>query len=201
LILVPVIIGLPRIDRPKATLAMLATFGFWWLPFMLAAPNTSSALGHYLVVPHPASVLYLFGVRGPVQSWLRPTQFILGIGVGCLVATRRSWTSAPLAALAARVLTDPFSYAYYGLGPMLFAFVYDLTDGPSKRFPVVTSITVLIEFVLPPLQPGSTVIAVLKLVWGLGVIALIVLRKPTPEVDVPAPRKPAAQLSAAPVPA
>lgn len=179
-ILFPIVLALPRRDIARTTLVALATAAFWWAPFMMAAPDTSSALGHYVVVSRPGSVLHLIGIGGQVQGWLRPTQFVLGGGIGCFVAVRRNWTAAPLAALTVRVLTDPYSYAYYGLGPMLAAFLYDCTAERRHNFPVFTAVTVLVEFVLPPLQLGDTTMATIKLIWGVAILIAVLASRRSP---------------------
>lgn len=177
IILVPVILGLPRRDRARTLLVVLATTAAWWAPFIVAAPQTTVALGRYIVLVEPGSVLHLLGFRGTVQSWLRPTQFMLGIGIGGLVALRRSWIAAPLAAIAVRVMTDPYIYAYYGLGPLLLAFLYDCSGESGTGFPVFTAATALVEFVLPPMRPGSTATGLLKLIWALGILGFILFRR------------------------
>jgi hypothetical protein len=187
IILVPIVLAMPRRDVARTILVTIATAAFWWAPFMIAAPGTNSALGHYIVVARPGSVLHLIGISGQVQGWLRPTQFVLGSAVGCVVVLRRHWTAAPLAALVIRVLTDPYNYAYYGLGPMLAALLYDCANERRRDFPVFTAATVLVEFVLPPLGLGNTAMSAIKLIWGVGVLAAIqASRSPSRQEVTPA---------------
>lgn len=177
-ILVPIVLAMPRRDVARALLVTIVTGALWWAPFVIAAPETTSALGHYIVVARPGSVLHLIGISGQVQGWLRPTQFMIGGAIGCFVVLRREWTAAPLAALAVRVLTDPYSYAYYGLGPMLAAFLVDSTAQRRHGFPTFTAAAVLVEFVVPPLGLGSTTIAVVKLIWGVSTLAAVLVKLP-----------------------
>jgi hypothetical protein len=133
-------------------------------------------------------VLWLIGIHGQVQHWLRPVQFIGGIAIGVMVARRggrHAWFGAPLAALAFRVLTDPFVWGNYGMGPVLFAVLWDATrPGRWTRWPVYSVATLLVEGLLPWLSiapgfrslPGwGTTSSVAKLVWGLGVIAAVLV--------------------------
>jgi hypothetical protein len=176
-ILVPVIFGLPRRDVAKTLLMVITTAAAWWAPFVIGAPQTASALGRYLVVVQPGSVLHLFGFHGTVQSWLRPTQFVLGVGAGTVIARRGSWIAAPLAAIAIRVVTDPYAYGYYGLGPLLFAFIYDCAGDSGTDLPALTAATALAEFVLPAFihSEGATT-AAMKLAWAIAVVGWILYR-------------------------
>jgi hypothetical protein len=192
-ILLPIILGLPRPDRARTMLIALAAAAVWWAPFVLADPRTSQALGGLTIVPLRGSTLYLLGVHGQVQQWLRPVQFIAGAAAAAVVAQRRGWYAAGLAGLAVRVLTDPYTWLYYGLGPVMFAFVWDIAAPRSsarwRRIPVLVPATVAVEVGLPlaaQLLPGPipgfayTVWAAAKLLWGLGVLALAV-RRPASE--------------------
>jgi len=176
IILAPMLLGIARQHRAKATLATIATAGAWWLPFVVAAPDTISALGHFPVFAMPGSVLSVVGMHGHVERWLRPVQFLLGVSIG-LLAARREWVSAPLAALAVRVLTDPYSYGYYDMGPLLFAFMYDATGAGWRGLPTYTGLTTLLVFLPPAVGMHGLILGVLKLVWGVVVLTGIALRR------------------------
>ncbi|HVT22085.1 MAG TPA: hypothetical protein VHE57_11945 [Mycobacteriales bacterium] len=194
IILAPMLLGLPRRDLARTTLVTILAAAFWWAPFVISAPSTIQALGHFPVVTQPGSVLQLIGFDGHVERWLRPVQFIVGLGVGAFVAFRRTWLAAPLAALATRVLTDPYAFGYYGLGPLLFAYLLDSANGGWRGLPVWTAYTAGIEFLLPYTGVGATWVAVGKLVWGLSTLALIL----RPRVDVPGEQEAAEDLAAGP---
>jgi hypothetical protein len=170
LILTPMVWGIARSDRSRTVLLMVVVAALWWLPFVIAAPGTVQGLGHFMIAVQPGSVLHLVGLRGEVQSWLRPTQFVVGVAVGVVVAVRRHWTAAPLAALAVRVVTDPFSYGYYGLGPVLFALLWDTTRPGSKAVPSFTIATLVVEYLLPILGVDGNAIAAAKLVWAAAML-------------------------------
>jgi hypothetical protein len=207
IILTPVLMGLPRELRSKTVLATIAVAGAWWAPFVVGATGTLHALGTYPIPVRPGSVWWLLGVHGEVQRWLRPLQFAGGIAIGVYVARRspRGWLAAPLAALAFRVLTDPFMWSYYGMGPVLFAFMWDMTrPGRWTRFPVYSFSTLVVDGLLPwlPLAvaPGAVSAWLLtvewsKLAWGLGVLAAVAAevrwsqrtREPTRSVPLPLP--------------
>ncbi len=172
-IFAPLLFVLPRVRRAPAMLVLIASAAVWWLPFVISAPGTVRALGGLPITISPGSVMHLLGAGGTeVQKWLRPSQFILGGAVCAAVALRGRWTGAPLAAVAVRVLTDPYSYPYYGLGPLLFAYLYDATRPSTRRLPIWTVVTGVVEFAVPALF-GHTAGAVAKLVWGLAVLALL----------------------------
>jgi hypothetical protein len=184
-IFAPVLFGIPREARSKVALGVILVAGAWWAPFVLGAPGTIHALGTYAIPVRPGSTLWLFGLRGDVHHWLRPVQFIGGIGIGTYVATRgrSAWLAAPLAALAFRVLTDPFMWSYYGLGPVMFALLWDMTR-PARwtKLPVYSLGTLVVEGLLPWLPvaaPFGTswqwmiTVEWSKVVWGLAVLAAI----------------------------
>lgn len=173
LILTPMLLALPRRDIARTTLATIIVAGAWWAPFVIADPNTTQALGHWQIKPNPGSVLYLIGIHGPVERWLRPVQFFLGLGVGTFVCRRRFWLAAPLAALATRVLTDPYAYGYYGTGPLLFAFLYDCAGKGWRGLPTFTAFTAAIEFLLPNLYHQQTVLAISKAVWAITILGVV----------------------------
>ncbi|HVW79650.1 MAG TPA: hypothetical protein VHB69_01760 [Mycobacteriales bacterium] len=179
MILVPMLLGLPRRDIARTVLVAIAVAMAWWAPFVISAPNTIQALGHFNVFSRPGSVLHLVGIHGQVQHWLRPVQFTIGIAAGCLAVRQRGWTAAPLAALATRVLTDPYAYGYYGLGPLLFALFYDWTGEGFGGLPTFTLMTAFLEFGIPYTGAGPTWTALAKLVWSLAVLVATLLPRRT----------------------
>jgi hypothetical protein len=172
-IFVALLIALRRTEISKALLVYIAAAAIWWLPFIVAAPNTIAALGQFPVFPSSGSVVYLLGAHGQIHGWLRPAQFVLGIAAGCAVGRERDWVRVPLAALAVRVVTDPYTFSYYGLGPLLFAYVYDAANVPSRRFPLATAVTAAVEFGLPWLHTPGALMGVARLAWGLGILFLV----------------------------
>lgn len=186
LILAPVFLGLPREVRSKAILAAVVVAAAWWGPFVIGGPGTISALGGYHIGVQDGSVLALVGIHGDVERWLRPVQFGLGLSAGVLMARvgGRAWLASPLAALAVRVLTDPFSWGYYGMGPILFALVWDLARPSARRVPMYTLVTAVIEGIVPwtivfntfgPASGKAILVASLKLAWGVGILVALYL--------------------------
>jgi hypothetical protein len=176
-ILTPMILGLPRKDRARTTLVALLVAAAWWAPFVISAPATIQGLGHYRVLPYPGSVLYLIGLHDPVERWLRPVQFTAGLAAGILAARRRDWLAAPLAALAVRVATDPYAFGYYGLAPLVFAYMYDRSGRSPRSLPVLTFATAVLEFGLPRLRLDSAWVASGKLAWVAAVVFVIFLAR------------------------
>ncbi len=162
----PLLMGLPREQRARAVVVLLATAGAWWAPFVLAAPDTVSSLGRLSLVPMRASVPYLLGIHGDVSRWLRPLQFGVGIAAGIIVARKRSWLAVPLVALSIRVASDPYVWSYYGLGPLMIGLGIDLVIG-RRSLPKWTIGAALVFFVLPMYLPAD-LCAVARLAWCLA---------------------------------
>jgi hypothetical protein len=184
IVFAPVLLGLPRRDRAKAALVLMVTAAAFWAPFVLAAPETIRSLGGLRIVPRNDSILYLLGLHGHVERWLRPVQFTLGAFAAGWIAMRGKWTAAPLVGIAVRVGFDPFAYAYYGLGPVLAALVWDLTrPTTTRRLPVWTAWTLFIEFGMR-LFASPTLCAVGRLIWVISVVAMLFFaRKVTQEPE------------------
>jgi hypothetical protein len=124
-------------------------------------------------------------MHGSVAGWLRPTQFGLGIAAGSWMVWRGNWAAAPLAGIAMRVALDPFTWAYYGLGPVLAALIWDLARPGSRRVPTWTLWTVGIEFGLR-LVVSPTATGIGRVVWVLSVCGLLVaLHRRGPSAVVP----------------
>jgi hypothetical protein len=168
----PLLLGLPRKDRARTALVLLAAAAAWWLPFIIAAPETTKALGTYHLIPKPGSTLYAFGIHHNVARWLRPVQFDLGLVAAGWLALRGRWTAAPLAGIAVRVCFDPYAFGYYGIGPVLAALVWDLT-GSRRTVPRWTIGTVLVLYAVP-VVPSHFLAGVARLGWALTVLAALV---------------------------
>jgi hypothetical protein len=176
-ILVPILCGIPRQERAKSTLLMLVIAAAWWAPFMIASPGTVQALGPFQIEVRDGSVLQLLGLHGEVQQWLRPTQVLVGLAVAFLVVKRRGWSAAPLAAMTIRVATDPYVFAYYGLGPIVFALLADATRPSRRRAPVFVVSTLIAEYALPEMGLHHRGLGAARLLWAVGVLVTL-LRKP-----------------------
>lgn len=174
IVMAPLILGLPREERAPAALGLVATAAAFWGPFVIAAPATVHSLGLLHIVPRPGSILYLFGARGHVEGWLRSVQFGLGVAAAAYVAMRGRWTAAPLVGIAVRVALDPYAYAYYGLGPVVAALLWDLTRPSRRGIPVWTLGTLLVEFGVR-LVASSTVEAVFRLAWVISVLGVFLI--------------------------
>ncbi len=84
-----------------------------------------------------------------------------------VLARRSHWVAIPFAGLAFRVVTDPQTWLYYGLGPLMAAVLWDCLRG--RRWPIWTVATVVVEFGVPWVAPGSA--SLVRLIWALAVFA------------------------------
>ncbi len=189
----PLLLGLPRSRRAPAFLVLLVSAAVWWLPFVIAAPGTLSALGALHLVPDPGSIAYLLGLRGDASSWLRPVQLMAGIAAGVVAARRRSYLAVPAVGFAVRLVTDPYVYSYYGLGPIAVALGIDLLvasrcpERAARRVvPWWTLLTAAALWMVPAFAPADAA-AVARLAWcaaiGVAVARCGLRPEPAPEPD------------------
>jgi hypothetical protein len=173
LVTAPVLVGLPREQRSRATLVALAAAAAPWLPFIAADHATVSALAGFHFTVDPKSVVHLLGMSlGVAPSWARPLQLLGGFALAFVVSRRGRWEAVPILALGFRVVSDPQSWAYYGIGPLMGAVFLDVTA--ARRMPTWTTATALVEFGVRAVVPGWTGQA--QLVW-FAVVMVAVLRK------------------------
>ncbi|HTW19053.1 MAG TPA: hypothetical protein VME70_02445 [Mycobacteriales bacterium] len=181
----PVVLGLPREDRARATLVAIITAGLCWAPFVIGDPQTVHALSSFQFPVVAGSTMHLLGMGlGDAPRWVRPVQFIGGIALSILAARQRRWMAIPLVGFGFRVVTDPQAWLYYGLGPIVGAMVWDASSG--RRLPVWTGLTTIVEFGVPKVLPSWE--GPIRLLWFL-VVAVAVLRpnrEPVPQLPDPA---------------
>lgn len=171
LVVVPVLFALPRVQWPPAVLALIAMVAVWWLPFVLAAPDTLHALGSLRLPVMSGSSLHALGYRPghDAPGWVRPAQLVAGFAVAGFLVQHGRWYAAPLAGVAVRVLLDPAAWGYYGMGPVAAAALLDASG--HRRLPLWTAAAALVEYAPWP----SAAAAWLRLAWALGVVALLCL--------------------------
>jgi hypothetical protein len=168
LIMAPVLLGFARSERPKAALAALGTAAACWAPFVLGGPGTLQALGGYRLVVNHASTLHLLGVDSMIAPiWVRPLQLAGGFVLMVILARRSHWVAVPFAGLVFRVVTDPQTWLYYGLGPLMAAVLWDSLH--ERSWPVWTLSALVVEFAIPLHAPEWASIA--RLGWAVVVFA------------------------------
>ncbi|MFF2541285.1 hypothetical protein ACFVUY_01830 [Kitasatospora sp. NPDC058063] len=121
----PLILALPRPAWLRTALWFCALVAIAWLPFYLGNLDTMAA-AKFTIPNQPASALRWFGVTDPATPWWdRPTQFALGIGLGCVAVWRGRWPAVVLLGADARVLLDPSVYTYYTASILLGTLLWD----------------------------------------------------------------------------
>ncbi|MDX6199358.1 MAG: hypothetical protein QOJ79_2509 [Actinomycetota bacterium] len=174
-VLLPLLFALPRPEWAKSWLLAVVLLAAIWAPFLIADPTTAAAIGHVRIpISADSSVRLLRLASEWSPEGLRPVQLTLCSLAALLAVTRGHWPAAALAALAVRVGTDAQTFAYYGSGPVLAAFIW---DGLSpRRLPVATAAVFAVEFALPVLAPDSVTAAV-RLVATVVLIGFLALAK------------------------
>ena len=157
------VLVLPRERRAPAGLLAIATAGAWWLPFLLAAPGTTGALGSLTAPVAPDTVLALFTHGLP--PWLRTVQLVAMVVAALLCARSRAWLLTPLVAVAVRIALDWQTWTYYGAGLLLAALLWDVLSGRRwPRLTVLATAPVVLPAVLAPVnQSAAAVLRVLLL--------------------------------------
>jgi hypothetical protein len=170
IVMAPALIGLPRAERPKAAIVAMATAAACWVPFVLGGRGTLHALGSYRLEVTRASTLHLLGVHSLMApAWVRPVQLVGGFVLMALLARRSHWAAVPFAGLAFRVVTDPQTWMYYGLGPLMAAMLWDGLH--ERRFPLWTVLTLVVEYAVPTWVPGTPAVAgAVRLAWAVAVL-------------------------------
>jgi hypothetical protein len=167
LLLAPILFGLSRSERPKAAIVAIGAAAACWAPFVLGGPGTLTALGGYRLLVNSTSTLHLLGVHSLMApGWVRPLQMAGGFVLMAVLARRSSWVAVPFAGFAFRVVTDPQTWLYYGLGPLMAAVLWDSLH--ERRWPVWTLATLGVEYAVPIWAPGSA--SVVRLLWAVAVL-------------------------------
>ena len=78
--------------------------------------------------------------------------FLVSAGLAAAAVLRGRWLAAPLIGLAARCALDTQAWDYYAVGPVLFALLWDMTQG--HRFPRWAVAALVLEYASVPLGHG-----------------------------------------------
>jgi hypothetical protein len=168
----PVLMGMRREDRGRASLVAILTAAGCWGPFVVADSQTISALGNFQYTVDAGSTAHFLGMAlGNAPRWVRPVQFIGGFLIGMGAVRQGRWVAVPLIAFAFRVVIDPQMWLYYGMGPLVAAALWDCAD--DRKWPIWTGVTAVVEFGVPSVEPSWS--GPVRLAWFLA-IAFVVLR-------------------------
>jgi hypothetical protein len=188
IVMTPILFGLPREQRAKSFLVMLAALAAPWLPFVLGDQHTVGALAGFRFTVDPRAAVHALGVPlGTAPHWSRPLQLLGGTAVAAWAVRRGRWAAVPLLALGFRVVSDPQSWSYYGLGPLMGAVLWDAarvqrhgageTTPWWRELPVWTVSTAVVEFGVRAVAPHWAGWA--QLAWFGCVVASVLLSRPT----------------------
>lgn len=176
-LLLPVLMGYPRPRIARSLLAAAVGALAWWIPFVVAAPDTVQALGSWSLqmINHP--LWHLFGVTGRAPQWIRALQLLGGLVLSTTFVRKTGWIAVPVVALTWRVATDPYDWPYYEMGPLIGAVLWDVARPGLSRFarcPWATLAVFAFGFWLPRAAPVVGPVSRLVLFLGLGTVALAV---------------------------
>ncbi len=176
---VPLLLLLPRVARVRALAVWCAGLLVAWLPFVIADPRTLGVAG-FTIPNTPTSALRALGVSARVTpAWDRPAQIALGcLLAGAVVRTRR-WPAALFVVIAARLLIDPGTYAYYTAGLVLAALVVDLYL-TRRRVPAYVLSALVLVYAVRMLPVAPSVLGELRAAYCIGAVATLFLLGPLP---------------------
>jgi len=176
---VPLLLLVPRVRRSHAILLTLASAAVWWLPFVVADPQTVQASGSVKLDTSPDSTLHLLGLQSSAGD-ARLLQLALMVLVGWWAVRSGRWPAILVAPIAVRMLTDPQTWIYYTSGLVLGAFLWDLVGSRARwpRLTVLSAALLLLESrihieVGGPQHGGQTFLAVVRIVVLLGILAVV----------------------------
>ncbi|WP_432564877.1 hypothetical protein [Kineococcus sp. SYSU DK003] len=148
-----------------------------WLPFVLGAPGTVSALSQFHIFVGQTSPLSLVWSGGQVPPWLRPIQVGLGGFAVVLTVLRRRPLLAVALVVAIRVSTEGQDYDYYFAVLAVAAVSADLAVR-GRRFPWTTTILVLLIHDARWLVSENWQVAYVQASLVLVIVATAVLSPP-----------------------
>jgi hypothetical protein len=176
---VPLLLVVPRVRRSHALLLTVGTAAVWWLPFIVADPQTVQASGSVKLDTSPDSTLHLLGMQSSSGD-ARLLQLALMLLVGWLAVRSGRWPAILVAPIAVRMLTDPQTWLYYTSGLVLGAFVWDLLASRSRwpRLTLLSAALLLLESrihleVNGPQHDGQTFLAVARIVVLVGILVVV----------------------------
>jgi hypothetical protein len=166
----PCLLGLPREDRAKASLLAMVVAGACWGPFVFSDSQTVSALGNFRFAVDVGSTPHFLGMAlGNAPRWVRPLQFVGGFLVAAVAVRQRRWIAVPLIGFAFRVVIDPQTWMYYGIGPLIAAALWDCAE--QRKWPIWTALTALVEYAVPSIVPSWA--GPVRLVWFIAIVVMV----------------------------
>ncbi|MER7846659.1 hypothetical protein ABTZ03_22190 [Kitasatospora sp. NPDC096077] len=181
----PLILALPRPAWLRTVLWFCFLVAIAWLPFYLGNLDTMAA-AKFTIPNQPASALRWFGVTDPSTPWWdRPTQFALGIGLGCIAVWRGRWPAVVLLGADARILLDPSVYTYYTASILLGTLLWDAV-GQKRLVPWWSWIALVALYGGTLLLPSDAARGFVRLAFVV-VSAAYVLLWPTQQTRRPRP--------------
>ena len=157
--------------RLSGPVVALVTGGAFWLPFVVASPDTLNGIRPQVSIAAD-SVLHLVTRQwGGVPAGLRVAQLLLGLAVVLWTVRRGHPSCALLAGVAVRLLFEAATWPYYTAALVAGAFLWDAHESRA-RWPRATIATVLL--LLPPWWfEAPDLRAALRLVACVGALELV----------------------------
>jgi hypothetical protein len=171
---------LPRAKWAHVVLLAMAVAAAFWLPFIVAAPDTVQELGSVGTATTHDSTLNLLGFSfSPTGA--RFVQLGAMVVVAWLVVRAGRWPGLLFAVVAVRMITDWQTWLYYSTGLVLGALMWDVLRGRS-RIPWLTigaAALMLVESRISqaatavPLHSGQHALAIARIVLLLPVVVAL----------------------------
>lgn len=170
---VPLTLGFPLWShRARAGLLAVAVIAIFWLPFVLADPDTLRLGQVHLQFARDSAPAALGARSVSDPQALRLLQIAGGFVLAMVLVGLRAWYVAVLAAFALRLLIEPFPYQYYTASLITAAFMADLVH--NSRIPLMTMFVAgsWAVVALSPLQAAGLIRAATYVGLILGALAI-----------------------------
>jgi hypothetical protein len=174
-ILLPMLLAYARPQIARAVLAFVVGALIWWVPFVIADPETVHALGSVSLFMVNEPTWHLVGMTGRAPIWIRPAQLLGGVALASFVVRRVGWPAVPVVALAWRVTVDPYDWPYYVMGPLIAAALWDQVRTSRTTWsslPWTTLSVAVVEFGVE--REAHAAAPLTRLVWFIALTVWVV---------------------------
>lgn len=124
--------GTPWRRRLAGPVVAMAVGGAFWLPFVIASPDTLAGIRPGLSIARDSVLHLVTRQTGGVSAALRISQLVLGMAAVTWTVRRGHRSCALLAGVAVRLLFEAATWPYYTAAFVLGAYLWDSHESRSR---------------------------------------------------------------------